>query len=91
MKASFGEADYLLYIDRKAIGAVEGTLTGMKPQSAKCGGTSWERPLGAIRVIVHARSARLRLRFPWACGIARSVIPKTLEPFARGRCRVTAP
>src|SRR5439155_6002441 len=34
-----GLADYLLYLDRKAIGAVEakaeGTLTGVEPQSAK--------------------------------------------------------
>jgi hypothetical protein len=35
----FGAADYLLYLDRKAIGAVEakaeGTLTGVEAQSAK--------------------------------------------------------
>lgn len=39
MKSGFGFADYLLYLDRKAIGAVEakaeGTLTGVEPQSAK--------------------------------------------------------
>src|SRR5215210_7901661 len=39
MKAGFGFADYLLYVDRKALGAVEakadGTLTGVEPQSAK--------------------------------------------------------
>jgi type I restriction enzyme R subunit len=39
MKAGFGFADYLLYVDRKVIGAVEakaeGTLTGVEPQSAK--------------------------------------------------------
>jgi type I restriction enzyme R subunit len=39
MKQGFGFADYLLYVDRKAIGAVEakaeGTLTGVEPQSAK--------------------------------------------------------
>lgn len=39
MKAGFGFADYLLYIDRKAAGAVEakseGTLTGVEAQSAK--------------------------------------------------------
>ena len=39
MKPGFGFADYLLYIDRMAIGAVEakpeGTLTGVEPQSAK--------------------------------------------------------
>src|SRR3990172_8226393 len=39
MKAGFGFADYLLYVDRKAIGAVEakaeGTLTGVEAQSAK--------------------------------------------------------
>src|SRR5437764_15312347 len=39
MKAGFGFADYLLYLDRKAAGAVEakaqGTLTGVEPQSAK--------------------------------------------------------
>ncbi len=39
MKAGFGFADYLLYIDRKAVGAVEakadGTLTGVEAQSAK--------------------------------------------------------
>jgi type I restriction enzyme, R subunit len=39
MKAGFGVADYLLYLDRKAIGAVEakagGTLTGVEEQSAK--------------------------------------------------------
>jgi type I restriction enzyme R subunit len=39
MKAGFGFADYLLYLDRKAIGAVEakaeGTLTGVEAQSAK--------------------------------------------------------
>lgn len=39
MKSSFGFADYLLYLDRKAIGAIEakaeGTLTGVEAQSAK--------------------------------------------------------
>lgn len=39
MKAAFGFADYLLYLDRKAVGAVEakadGTLTGVEAQSAK--------------------------------------------------------
>jgi type I restriction enzyme, R subunit len=39
MKVGFGAADYLLYLDRKAIGAVEakaeGTLTGVEAQSAK--------------------------------------------------------
>ncbi len=39
MKQGFGFADYLLYVDRKAAGAVEakaqGTLTGVEAQSAK--------------------------------------------------------
>lgn len=39
MKPGFGSADYLLYLDRKAIGAVEakaaGTLAGVEAQSAK--------------------------------------------------------
>ncbi len=39
LKPGFGFADYLLYVDRKAIGAVEakaaGTLTGVEAQSAK--------------------------------------------------------
>lgn len=39
MKPGFGYADYLLYLDRKAVGAVEakaaGTLTGVEAQSAK--------------------------------------------------------
>jgi type I restriction enzyme R subunit len=39
MKPGFGFADYLLYLDRKAAGAVEakpeGTLTGVEAQSAK--------------------------------------------------------
>src|SRR5438270_2805205 len=39
MKAGFGFADYLLYLDRKAVGAVEakaeGTLSGVEAQSAK--------------------------------------------------------
>jgi len=39
MKSGFGFADYLLYLDRKAIGAVEakaeGTLTGVEAQTAK--------------------------------------------------------
>lgn len=39
MKSGFGFADYLLYLDRKAIGAVEakaeGTLAGVEAQSAK--------------------------------------------------------
>ncbi len=39
MKQGFGFADYLLYLDRKAIGAVEakaeGTLSGVEAQSAK--------------------------------------------------------
>jgi type I restriction enzyme R subunit len=39
MKPGFGFADYLLYMDRKALGAVEakpsGTLTGVEAQSAK--------------------------------------------------------
>lgn len=41
MKAGFGHADYLLYLDRKAIGAVEakaeGTLSGVEAQTAKYG------------------------------------------------------
>jgi type I restriction enzyme R subunit len=41
MKSGFGFADYLLYVDRRAIGAVEakaeGTLTGVEAQSAKYG------------------------------------------------------
>jgi type I restriction enzyme R subunit len=39
MKSGFGYSDYLLYLDRKALGAVEakadGTLTGVEAQSAK--------------------------------------------------------
>src|SRR5437773_3618922 len=39
MKSGFGSADYLLYLDRKAVGAIEakpeGTLTGVEAQSAK--------------------------------------------------------
>ena len=39
MKRGFGAADYLLYLDRRAIGAVEakaeGALSGVEPQSAK--------------------------------------------------------
>jgi type I restriction enzyme, R subunit len=39
MKPGFGFADYLLYIDRQAVGAIEakaeGTLTGVEAQSAK--------------------------------------------------------
>ncbi len=39
MKSGFGFADYLLYLDRKAVGAVEakaaGALTGVEAQSAK--------------------------------------------------------
>jgi type I restriction enzyme R subunit len=39
MKSGFGFADYLLYLDRKGVGAVEakagGTLTGVEAQSAK--------------------------------------------------------
>src|SRR6266550_982138 len=39
LKFGFGFADYLLYVDRKALGAVEakaeGTLTGVEAQSAK--------------------------------------------------------
>jgi type I restriction enzyme R subunit len=39
MKSGFGFADYLLYVDRKAVGAIEakpeGTLTGVEAQSAK--------------------------------------------------------
>ena len=38
MKSGFGQADYLLYLDRKAAGAIEakaeGTLTGVEAQSA---------------------------------------------------------
>src|SRR5450756_487542 len=39
MKSGFGFADYLLYLDRKALGAVEakaeGTLAGVEAQTAK--------------------------------------------------------
>ena len=39
MKPGFGFADYLLYVDRKALGAIEakaeGTLSGVEAQSAK--------------------------------------------------------
>jgi type I restriction enzyme R subunit len=39
MKSGFGFADYMLYLDRKALGAIEakseGTLTGVEAQSAK--------------------------------------------------------
>ena len=55
MKTGFGFADYLLYVDRKAIGAVEakadGTLTGVEAQTAKYGAglpdnlPAYKRPL----------------------------------------------
>src|SRR5439155_27145578 len=39
LKSGFGFADYMLYVDRKALGAIEakaeGTLTGVEAQSAK--------------------------------------------------------
>ena len=39
MKPGFGAADYVLYLDREAIGALEakagGTLTGVEAQTAK--------------------------------------------------------
>src|SRR5947207_2440436 len=39
LKSGFGFADYLLYVDRRVLGAVEakaeGTLTGVEAQSAK--------------------------------------------------------
>ena len=39
MRVGFGKADYLLYVDRKAVGAIEakaqGTLAGVEPQTAK--------------------------------------------------------
>src|SRR5688572_24229548 len=39
MKPGFGYADYLLYLDRKAVGAIEakaeGALAGVEAQSAK--------------------------------------------------------
>ncbi len=39
MKSGFGFSDYLMYLDRKAIGAIEakaeGALTGVEAQSAK--------------------------------------------------------
>ena len=42
MKAGFGAADYLLYLDREAAGAIEakagGTLTGVEEQSARYAG-----------------------------------------------------
>jgi type I restriction enzyme R subunit len=56
LKRSHGFADYLLYVDRKAVGAVEAkkvgaTLTGVEIQSAKYGDgfpdglQAWVRPL----------------------------------------------
>ena len=40
MKSGFGFADYLLYLDQKAVGAIEakaeGTLAGVEAQSAEC-------------------------------------------------------
>ncbi len=55
LKTGFGAADYLLYIDRKAAGALEakaeGTLTGVEAQSAKYSEglpenlRAWRRPL----------------------------------------------
>lgn len=51
IKSGFGFADYLLYLDRKAVGAVkakaEGTLTGVEEQSAKyaAGLPAHKRPL----------------------------------------------
>ena len=42
MKPGFSFADYLLYLDRKAVGVIEakaaGTLTGVEPQSEKYAG-----------------------------------------------------
>lgn len=42
MMSGFGFADYLLYVDRQAIGAIEakatGTLSGVEAQSAKSAG-----------------------------------------------------
>ena len=67
MKTGFGFADYLLYVDRKAVGAVEakaeGTLTGVEAQSAKYGaGLPDNLPAFApIRTVERCFSARKRI------------------------------
>lgn len=61
MKSGFGKADYLLYVDKKALGAVEakaeGTLTGVEAQSAKyAAGLPTSKPRS--RKAISARSSK---------------------------------
>jgi type I restriction enzyme R subunit len=71
MKPGFGFADYLLYLDRRAAGAIEakpdGTLTGVEAQSAKYAAglpenlPAHRRPLPSVRVqwsrdVLHQRA-----------------------------------
>ena len=63
MKSGFGFADYLLYLDRKALGAVEakpeGTLTGVEAQSAKYAAGLPDNSAGAPPAAVPLRVERL--------------------------------
>ena len=63
MKSGFGFADYLLYLDRKALGAIEakpeGTLTGMdektgssrstRPNAAAASRQHWSKSIATAR------------------------------------------
>lgn len=79
MKAGFGFADYLLYVDRKAVGAVEakadGTLTGVEAQSAKyAAGLPENLP-------AHKRP----LPFPFDANGAVTFFTNALDPVPRSR------
>src|SRR6516164_6121118 len=73
LQPGFGFADYLLYLNRRALGAVEakaeGTLTGVEAQSAKYAAglpdnlPAHRRPL----------TARIRRSLSWSCGRGAAV------------------
>jgi type I site-specific restriction endonuclease len=63
MKSGFGFADYLLYLDRRAVGAVEakpeGTLTGVEAQSATGSGKTFTAVNVAYRLLKFAAAKRI--------------------------------
>ena len=52
MKSGFGFADYVLYLDRKAVGAVEAA------HPTQCGGTKVDRRIQGVSGIASTRTAQ---------------------------------
>lgn len=87
LRSGFGFADYVLYLDRKAIGAVEakaeGTLTGVEAQSARYA-AGLPEPAG-IMSDRHGKWLSLTV------GVASRSLSRSLDPYGHANETSTAP